>query len=102
MEDNLFDFMSKLYSEFSSFKAEVNSKLDNIQVGQQKIGNDVTEFEIILKDNSKTLFDGYRQTYEEVMDVKNAVNEISRKVDRLSDKIDKQEVEIKVIKGGKA
>ena len=39
--------------------------------------------------------DGYNQTYEKLL-------EVEKKVEDLSDKIDRQEVEVKVIKGGKA
>ena len=40
-----------------------------------------------LKDDIKALYDGYKQTYE--------------KVTFLESKLDKQEVEIRVVKGGK-
>ena len=54
---------------------------------------DVVRIENKVDSESKALFDGYRQTYEEVVDIKKSVNEISAKVD-------KQGVEIRVIKGG--
>ena len=95
MDDKIFDLMTKFYNEFSGFKLEVNNKLDNLQEGQQKLENDIIRLENKTDNNSKALFDGYHQTYEKLI-------EIDKKVDDLSNKVDKQEVEIKVIKGGKS
>jgi predicted RNase H-like nuclease (RuvC/YqgF family) len=95
MEDKIYDLLEKMHIEFSSRFDGMENRLSILEKGQQKIGNDVTEFEIILKDNSKTLFDGYKQTYEKL-------ETLEKKIDDISAKVDKQEVEIKVIKGGKA
>ena len=43
---------------------------------------------------TEALFDGYKQTYEKL-------ETIEEKMDELSAKVEKQDVEIKVIKGGK-
>ena len=94
MDDKVFDLMTKFYNEFSGFKSEVNVKLENLQEGQQKLENDIIRLENKSDNNSKALFDGYQQTFEKL-------TEIDNKVDNLSNKLDKQEVEIKVIKGGK-
>ena len=91
MEDKSFELLTRMYGEFSEFRNEFKG-----------LKNDVIRIEDKLDNNSKAVFDGYKQTYEEVVDVKKTMNEISSKVDRLFDKVDKQEVEIKVIKGGKA
>ena len=48
-----------------------------------------------VKKDISALYDGYKQTYEEVVNIKKTVNEISSKVE-------KQDVEIRVIKGGAA
>ena len=99
MEDKTYDLIAKLYNEFSEFKTDVNSKLDKLENGQKKIESLI---ENDVRKDISALYDGYKQTYEGVADVRKTTNEISSKVDRLSDKVDKQEVEIKVIKGGKA
>jgi archaellum component FlaC len=88
MEDKMFELMSKIYGELTEFRTETNKRLDSLE-------NDIVRLENKLDTNSKTLFDGYKQTYEKVMDVENAVKDLSTKVE-------KQEVEIKVIKGGKS
>ena len=92
MEEKTFELLTKMYSEFSGRFDGVENRLKKVE---SLIENDV-------KKDISALYDGYKQTYEEVVDVKKTINEISSKVDRLSDKVDKQEVEIKVIKGGKA
>jgi hypothetical protein len=95
VEDKIYDLLEKMHIEFSSRFDGMESRLSILEKGQQKIGNDVTEFETMLKDNTKTLFDGCKQTYEKL-------ETLEKKIDDISAKVDKQEVEIKVIKGGKA
>ena len=92
MEDKTYDLIAKLYSEFSEFKTDVSSKLDKLENGQKKIESLI---ENDLKKDISALYDGYQQTYEKIVTVE-------KKVDDISTKVDKQEVEIKVIKGGKA
>jgi predicted RNase H-like nuclease (RuvC/YqgF family) len=92
MEDKTYDLIAKLYSEFGEFKTDVNSKLDKLENGQKKIESLI---ENDLKKDISALYDGYQQTYEKLVTVE-------KKVDDISTKVDKQEVEIKVIKGGKA
>jgi flagellin-like hook-associated protein FlgL len=88
MEDKMFELMTKMYNEFSEFRKDTKADLTEIK-------NDIVRIENKLDDNSKALFDGYNQTYEKVVEVEKAVKELSSKVET-------QEVEIKVIKGGKA
>ena len=92
MEVKTFDLITKLYNEFTDFKTDVNSKFDRLENGQKKIGSLI---ENDLKKDISTLYDGYVQTYEKLATVE-------KKVDDMSAKVEKQEVEIKVIKGGKA
>lgn len=87
MEDKTFELVEKLYSEFIEFRKESKGDI-------QSLKNDVLRIENKLDDNSKALFDGYKQTYEEVKEVKNTIQDMSYKME-------KQEVEIKVIKGSK-
>ena len=87
MEDKTFELMSRMYSEFSEFKKEVKNEFSGLK-------NDVIRLENKLDSSNKALFDGYQQTYERLGVVEN-------KIDTLTIKVDKQEVEIRVIKGGK-
>ena len=94
MDDKAFELMSKIYGELTEFRQETNKRLDTIEDGQKKLVNDVIRLENKVDNNSKALFDGYNQTYEKLVTIEN-------KVDDMSSKLEKQEVEIKVIKGGK-
>ena len=102
MEDKTFELLTKMYSEFTNRFDDVGKDIKGLKndvsglkndVGGLK--NDVIRIENKLDTSSKALFDGYHQTYEKLL-------EVDKKVDCLSDKVERQEVEIKVIKGGKA
>lgn len=86
MEDKLFELITKMYADMNSKFDEINKKLD---MKADKSG--IVRIEDKLEDNSKVLFDGYKQTYEKLTD-------IEKKVVEISDKIQKQDVEIRVIK----
>ena len=95
MEDKTFELLTKMYGEFSDRFDDVGKDIKILKNDVKDLKNDVIRIENKLDTNSKALFDGYNQTYEKLLVVE-------KKVDGLSDKVDKQEVEIKVIKGGKA
>jgi predicted nucleic acid-binding Zn-ribbon protein len=102
MEDKMFEFMTKMYSDisarFDSIDTKispVNSDIKDIKEDIKGLKGDIVRMENKLDTNSKALFDGYNQTYEKVVDVENAVKDLSSKVET-------QEVEIKVIKGEKS
>lgn len=88
MEDKTFDLLTRMYNEFSS-------RFDGVEKDIRGLKNDVVCLENKLDNYSKALFDGYKQTYERL-------GVVEKKIDDISAKVDKQEVEIKVIKGGKA
>ena len=104
MEDKTFELLTKMYSEFSGrFDGVENrlngvenrlngveNRLNTLENGQKKIESLI---ENDVKKDISALYDGYKQTYEEVVGIKKTVNEISSKVE-------KQDVEIRVIKGG--
>ena len=83
MEEKMLALMEKLYVEFKSLDAKVGS-----------LQKDVLRIENKLDTDSKALFDGYSQTYEKL-------SVIEAKVDAISSKVEKQDVEIRVIKGAK-
>ena len=101
LEDKSFELLTRMYSEFSEFRKDITGKVDSntkeTQSNSKEIritGNQVTRLEYELKNDIKTLFDGYKQTYEKL-------EALDTKVDGISDKLEKQEVEFKVFKGGK-
>ena len=88
MEDKTFELLTKMYGEFSEFRKDITQKVEDN-------GNHILRLEHDLKDNIKALYNGYEQTYEKLI-------QVEKKVDGLSNKVDRQEVEINVIKGGMA
>jgi len=91
MEDKGFELLTKMYGEFSEFRNESNEKFDRIEREQKR---QAAILENDIKNDIKSLYDGYKQTYEKL-------TVVDEKLDNISSKVEKQEVEIKVIKGGK-
>mgnify|MGYP000906042008 FL=1 len=87
MDEKTFELIEKMYSELVLFRKESNERFDKIERGQVLI-------EEKLESAKKALFDGYEHNTE-------AIEELKDKVDALAGKVDKQEVEIRVIKGAK-
>ncbi len=94
MEEKMFDLMSNIYGELSQFRNETDKRLNSLENSMNRMVGNMVCLENKLDNNSRALFDGYKQTYEEVKELKFEVKD-------LSSKLDKQEVEIKVIKGSK-
>ena len=92
VEDRNFKLLTKMYEEFSKKFDNIDKRFDGVDNEIKDLKNDVIRLENKLDSNSKALFDGYHQTYEKVCTVEN-------KVDKLTLKVEKQDVEIKVIKG---
>jgi hypothetical protein len=63
VDDKVFELVSKIYGELTEFRKESNERLDNLEDGQKKLGNDVIRLENKVDDGLKALFDGYKQTY---------------------------------------
>ncbi|AKL93644.1 hypothetical protein CACET_c01260 [Clostridium aceticum] len=86
--------VGSLNSEVSSLKSEVSSLKSEVRENSQRLTKLETkvENEVVTKINS--LFDGYIQNTE-------TINRVEDKVDHLTEKVEKQELEIRVIKGGK-
>ena len=89
--EQLFEFMTKMYSD-------LNGKIDNMdremQEGFKEVKHDMVRLENKMDMNHKALYDGYKLTYEKLTMLEEKVNEIDKKVER-------QDVEIRVIKGAK-
>jgi phage-related tail protein len=66
MEDKVFELMEKMYSEFTEFRKETNSKFDNMDKKFDKLGNQVTRLEHDLKKDISALYDGYKQNTEQL------------------------------------
>ena len=128
MGENVYELVTKMYNEFTAKLEVINTKLDGkadkeditrieeniIHIEDDIIGikgkitgmegkitgmednitsikKDIIRLENKFDAHSKVLFDGYKQTYEKLV-------LIEKKVDGISEKVEKQEVEIKVLK----
>ncbi len=101
MDDKTFDLLTKMYSEFTGRFDNVDKEITGLKRDVSGLKNDVSglkndviRLENKIDTNSKALFDGYSQTYEKLL-------EVDRKVDRLSDKVERHEVEIKILKAAR-
>jgi len=89
VEDKTFELLTKLYSEFTDFRKEVNDKLD-----QKADKSDIARIEQEHGSKLEAALDGYKQAYEKLEIIEN-------KVDILSDKVDRHDIKIQVIEGGR-
>lgn len=94
MEDKTFELLTEMYSQFSKKFDDVGKDVKELKTDMTELKNDVTRIEDKMDTNSKALFDGYKLTYEKL-------HTLETKVDDMSQKLEKQDVELKVLKGGK-
>ena len=87
MENKTFELLTKMYGEFTS-------RFDKIETDIQGLKKDVLRIENEHGNKLEALFDGYKQTYEK-LDV------IEDKLDTLSEKVDRHDIKIQVIEGGR-
>lgn len=64
MEDKLFELMTNMYSEITAKLNTMDKKLDENRL-------DIVRLENKLDNNSKALFDGYKQTFDKLMEIDN-------------------------------
>jgi hypothetical protein len=87
VEDKTFELLEKMYSEFSEFRKETNTRFN-------KVEGHITRLEIEHGKKLDTLFDGYKQLAEGQEEIKSQLTELSFKVE-------KQDIQITVLKGSK-
>lgn len=99
--EKLFELMEKMYSEMKNgFEqvdkrfGQVDKRFDGIEERLHRLENGQFRLENELMETKKTLYDGYIQNSE-------AISRIETKLDELSDKVDKHDIKIQVIEGGK-
>ena len=97
MEEKIFGFMEKMYSEIQ----ELRKGQDKLTVGQEKLendiktlGNQVAQIENDLKPKIEVALDGYKVVYEKLEIIEN-------KVDKLATTVESHDVKIEVIRGVK-
>lgn len=108
MEDKTFELLEKMYSEFVQFRQETNDRFDGID---NRLDGHDTRFDSMEKsfdgirghiarienDHGRKLdllLDGYKQNSEDI-------SEINHKLDRLTDRVENQEIKLQVLKSVK-
>lgn len=94
MEDKEFEFLTRIYSELTKFRDETMEFRKETREDILGLKNDVLRIENDHGRKLDALFDGYKQTYEKLEVIEN-------KVDDLSEKVDRHDIKIQVIEGGR-
>ena len=94
MEDKTFELLTKLYSEFTEFREDMNSFRKETKEDIRSLKNNVLRIEQEHGKKLNALFDGYKQTYEKLETVES-------KLDALSDKVERHDIKIQVIDEGR-
>ncbi|CAG9703665.1 hypothetical protein [Clostridium neonatale] len=79
--NDLFELMTKMYSEMQEMKGEFNNKFDKLEKEVTKT-NATIENEI--KPSISALLDGYKQNTESINQVSDKVDEIQRDINSLT------------------
>lgn len=87
MEDKSFELLTKMYDDFSQ-------KFDEVKTDIQKISNQVVKLENDLKPKVELSLEGYQSVSEKL-------TTLEGKIDNLTSKVESQDVQITVLKGGK-
>jgi hypothetical protein len=84
LEDKSFELLTQIYGELKDFRKETNKRLTKIE----------TIIENEINPNIKVSLEGYQMVFEKQKEQDN-------KLESIDNKLEKQDVEITVIKGGK-
>lgn len=82
MDDKVFDLLEKMYIEIQEMKVNMATR------------HDIVRLENKMDINHKALYDGYKQSIEGITEVKD-------KLDKLTDRVENQEIQLKVLKSVK-
>jgi len=88
MEDKVFELLEKMYEEMQEGFIKNDKKITDLE---KKMEHKFIDLENKVEQNITVLHDGYKQTYEKLTSIEN-------KIENLSNKVEKQDVEIRVVK----
>lgn len=94
MDEKIYDLIEKMYTDLKSDISNVSSQVTKMENDIRNVGNQVTKMENGLQPKVETALEGYKVVYEKL-------NVLEDKLDNISSKVEKQDVEIRVIKGVK-
>jgi hypothetical protein len=82
MDNKVYDLLEKMYIEMQEMKVNMATK------------QDIVRLENMMDINHKALYDGYKQSIE-------GITEIKEKLDKLTERVENQEIQLKVLKSVK-
>lgn len=94
MEDKNFELLTKMYGEFSSRFDKIETDIQGLKTDVQDLKTDVLRIENEHGRKLDALFDGYMQ-HDRGLCV------IEEKIDTLTEKVDRHDIRIQVIEGGR-
>lgn len=94
MGDKTFQLLEKMYSELLEFKQETNDEFVKIDSRFDRIESHLLRIENNHGEKLDALFDGYEQNSD-------AIEEINEKLDKLTDRVENQEIKLQVLKSVK-
>jgi predicted RNase H-like nuclease (RuvC/YqgF family) len=94
VEDKTFELLTRMYGEFTEFRKDMNGFRKETKEDIRSLKNDVLRIENEHGSKLEALLDGYKQTYEKF-------DAIEDKLDTLSEKVDRHDIKIQVIEGGR-
>jgi len=92
--DKVFDLIEKMYIEVQETKKGVKETKEDVKEIKKRVTKIEISLENEIRPNIKTLFD-------QNIEIMNKQNEHDKRFDTIEEKLDKHDIEIKVIKGGK-
>lgn len=94
MDDKTFELLTRMYNEFVSFKSDMNEFRQETNKRLDAVDGHIIRIENEHGHKLDALFDGYKQLTEGQEEIKLQLTELSSKVER-------QDVQITVLKGSK-
>lgn len=93
--DQMFDLLTKMYSEFQGMKSDMNERFDNLENRFDNLEGRVDNLESIVRKTNMTieneikpkidaLFDGYKQNREAIYGLTNKVDDLQADVNNLT------------------
>ena len=98
MEDKYFDLLTQMYADFSAQFKEVKEDIKTVKVDIKTLKSNVTKIGIKLENDTDKKLGILLETRDET---NKRLEYIENKLDAISSKVEKQDVEIRVIKGAK-
>lgn len=98
MEDKTFELLTRIYSEFSSRFDCVEKNITDLKNDVAGLKNKVARIEIKLEHDIEPKI---QVLFEDRDVIHSKLDSIEQKIDVLTSRVDKQDIQISVIKGGK-